>query len=175
MRLAASFAARRGLLLQCLLASAGGANAQNHATGWVVIPVSEYAALQHKASPAAAPTPHLPLEATLSRVDYTLRVVGELATGQAPLTIDVLRDGWARVPIPQGLTPRDARIDGKLVSLVHGTNGLSALLSTRGRSVLKIDLALPVTSDGGVERLTLPAGVSGVTRATLTVARAAWT
>jgi hypothetical protein len=173
MRLAATFAAaRRGLSFLCLLASAGGANAQNnHATGWVVIPVTEYATLRQKASPATTSTPHLPLEATLSRVDYSLRVDGEVATGQAALTIDVLRDGWAHVPIPEGLMPRDARIDGKLVSLVHGATGLSALLSARGRSVLKIDMALPVTSAGGEERLTLPAGASGVTRATLTVTR----
>jgi hypothetical protein len=156
----------------CLLASAGGANAQeNRATGWVVIPVSEYETLRHKGSIAADPTPRLPLEATLSRVDYILRVDGDLATGQAALTIDVLRDGWAHVPIPEGLIPRDARIDGKLVSLVRGAKGLSALLNARGRSVLKIDLALPVTSAGGDERLTLPPAASGVTRAALTVTR----
>src|ERR1035441_5872817 len=80
-----------------------------------------------------------PLDATLTRVDYELRIDGEIALGRATLTIDVLKDGWVRVPVPAGLAVREARIEGKLVSLVRGESALSALLPKRGRSVLQLD------------------------------------
>jgi hypothetical protein len=72
------------------------------------------------------------VEATLTRVDYDLRIDGDLAAGRASLTVDVLKDGWVRVPIPAGLLVREAKLDGKLVSLVpggsgKGSNQLSAL------------------------------------------------
>jgi hypothetical protein len=60
-----------------------------------------------------------PVEATLTRVDYDLRVAGESATGEVLMTIDVLKDGWVSVPIPSGLLVREARLDGKPVFLVE--------------------------------------------------------
>jgi len=82
--------------------------------------------------------PSPPVEATLTRVDYDLRINSDLASGRASLTVDVLKDGWVRVPIPVGLLVREARLDGKLVSLVPGAGAkaggqLSALLSHPGR------------------------------------------
>ena len=64
-----------------------------------------------------------PVDATLTRVDYDLRIDGDLAAGRASLTVDVLKDGWVRVPIPAGLLVREAKLDGKLVSLVPGVAG----------------------------------------------------
>jgi hypothetical protein len=112
------------------------------------------------------------VDATLTRVDYDLRIDGELASGRASLTVDVLRDGWVRVPIPAGLLVREAKLDGKLVSLVpfaagKGSNQLSALLSRPGRSVLLLDIALPVASNAGEESISLPSTPSGVTRASV--------
>src|ERR1700674_1605175 len=86
--------------------------------GWVVIPIDEYQSLHNKAFPPDHDPEPPPVEATLTRVDYDLRVVGDLATGRATLTVDVLKDGWVRVAIPSGLLVREARLDGKLVSLV---------------------------------------------------------
>src|SRR5437867_11390122 len=109
------------LLFVCLLASVCGLEAQEaRATGWVVIPLAEYGALRGKAYPAAREPEGPPVDATLSRVDYELRADGELATGRATLTIDVLKDGWVRVPVPAGLMVREARQEGRLVSLVRG-------------------------------------------------------
>ena len=171
-------------------AFAMNAAAQNgeHSPGWVVLPVEEYRALHERAYPIEREPEPPPVEATLTRVDYDLRIVvqptaggeaagaGELASGRATLTIDVLKDGWVRVPIPAGLLVREARLDGKLVSLVAGAGGkggsqLSALLSHAGRAVLLLDIALPVASAAGEENITLPSAASGVTRASVQLPR----
>jgi hypothetical protein len=146
--------------------------------GWVVIPVEEYQALRARAFPAEREPEPPPVEATLTRVDYDLRVNGngDLATGQASLTVDVIKDGWVRVAIPSGLLVREARLEGKPVSLVSGMPGkggnqLSAVLTHSGRAVLLLDIALPVASSAGEERIILPSTASGVTRAAVELPR----
>ena len=147
-----------------------------HAAGWVVIPVEEYRVLRAKAYPVEHDPEPPPLDATLTRVDYDLRVTGELAAGRANLTVDVLKDGWVRVPVPAGLLVREARLDGKLVSLVPAPQGkgaghLSALLSHPGRWVLALDVDVPVTASTGDESISLPSTESGVTRAAIELPR----
>jgi hypothetical protein len=147
-----------------------------HAAGWVVIPVEEYRVLRAKAYPVDHDPEPPPVEATLTRVDYDLRIPGDLATGRASLTVDVLKDGWVRVPVPAGLLVREARLDGKPVSLVPGTQGkggahLAALLSHAGRFVLLLDVDVPVTSSAGDESISLPSTESGVTRAAVELPR----
>jgi hypothetical protein len=147
-----------------------------HSPGWVVLPVEEYRTLRIRAFPLERDPEPPPVEATLTRVDYDLRIDGELASGRASLTVDILKDGWVRVPVPAGLLVREARLDGKLVSLVPGTNGkagsqLSALLSHPGRAVLLLEIALPVASAAGEESVTLPPTASGVTRASMQLPR----
>jgi hypothetical protein len=147
-----------------------------HASGWVVIPVQEYRVLRAKAYPVERDPEPPPTDATLTRVDYDLRVAGDLAAGRASLTVDVLKDGWVRVPVPAGLLVREARLDGKEVSLVPGDRAkggahLSALLSHAGRSVLLLDVDVPVTASAGDESLALPATESGVTRAEVELPR----
>ena len=134
----------------------------------MVLPIREYETLHARAYPADREPEGPPVEATLTRVDYDLRVEGSVATGSARLTIDVLKDGWVRVPIPPGLLVREARMGSGSVSLVPavGTSGqLAAVLSKKGRSVLDLDVAFTVSSAAGEERLSLPTGASGVTRA----------
>src|SRR5207302_11069717 len=150
--------------------------------GWVVLPVEKYRALHEREYPIEREPEPPPVEATLTRVDYDLRInsqsagAGELASGRSTLTIDVLKDGWVRVPIPTGLLVREARLDGKLVSLVSSASGkggsqLSALLSHSGRSVLLLDIAMPVTASAGEESMALPSTASGVTRASVQLSR----
>lgn len=145
--------------------------------GWVVIGLDEYKKLRAKAYPPEHEPEPPPIEATLSRVDYDLHVNGEFASGQANLTIDVLKDGWVRVPIPAGLLVREAKLDGKSVSLVAGPaagksgSQLAAVLSHPGRSTLVLDIALPIAANAGEESISLPPSASGVTRATLDLPR----
>lgn len=148
----------------------------SHIPGWVVIPVEEYRVLRAKAYPVEHDPEPPPLDATLTRVDYDLHVLGDLASGRASLTVDVLKDGWVRVPVPTGLLVREARLDGKMVSLVPGAAGkssthLCALLSHAGRSVLALDVDVPVTASTGDESISLPSTESGVTRAAVQLSR----
>lgn len=146
-----------------------------HSPGWVVISVDDYQTLRAHAFPTDRPPDPPPVDATLTRVDYDLRITGELATGRASLTVDVLKDGWVRVPIPSGLLVREARLDGKLVSLVSGSSKggsqMSAMLGHAGRAVLLLDIALPVNVSAGEERISLPSTSSGVTRASVELPR----
>lgn len=147
----------------------------NH-PGWVVISVDEYQDLRAHAFPTDRPPEPPPMDATLTRVDYDLHIAENLATGRASLTVDVLKDGWVRVPIPSGLLVREARLDGKLVSLVSGgagksSNDLFAVLAHAGRVGLLLDIALPVSASAGEERISLPSTSSGVTRASVQLPR----
>ena len=147
-----------------------------HSPGWVVISVPDYHALRVKAYPAEREPEPPPVDATLTRVEYELRVDSDLATGRATLTVDVLKNGWVRVPIPAGLFVREAKLDGKALSLAppsatkDGTH-LSALLSHSGRSVISLDIALPITASAGEEGISLPSTFSGVTKVTLEIPR----
>ncbi len=150
-----------------LCAACSLAQEASHPPGWVVIPVTEYQALRGKAYPPEHEMEPA-VESTLTKVDYDLRLEGALASGRATLTVDVLKDGWVRVPIPQGFLVRESRMDGHSVPLVPGAGrGLSAVFSKKGRSVLLLDLAFPIASTGGEERLSLPASASGVTKASI--------
>jgi hypothetical protein len=170
------FASAFSILLLCVFcATTASAQTATHAPGWVVITIGDYRSLHAKAYPPDREPEGPPVDATLTRVDYDLRIDGDLASGRASLTVDVLKDGWVRVPIPAGLLVREAKLDGKLVSLVPSTAGrgnqLSALLSKPGRAVLQLDIALPVASNAGEESISLPSTSSGVTRATVRLPR----
>jgi len=148
----------------------------SRSAGWVVIPVEEYRVLRAKAYPVEHDPDPPPLDATLTRVDYDLHVAGDVAAGRASLTVDVLKDGWVRVPVPVGLLVREARLDGKEISLVPAAAGkgranVSALLSHAGRSVLLLDIDVPVASSAGDESIALPSTESGVTRAAVELPR----
>jgi hypothetical protein len=138
--------------------------------GWVVLPVDEYRALRERANPQPPQPAPPPLDATLTRVDYDLRIENDAVAGRALLTIDVLRDGWTRVQIPAGLMVRDARLEGQPVSLVEGPPP-HVLLARAGRVVLTLEIALPLAASAGSESIALPASAAPISRAVLTLPR----
>ena len=123
-------------LVVCALGTIARAQAPTATTpdGWVVLGVDEYRALRERASPLPPRPDAPPVEATLSRIDYDLRVDGDTVAGRALLTIDALRDGWTRVEIPTALMARDARIDGQPVPM-HSGDRPAILISRAGRSM----------------------------------------
>ena len=80
---------------------------QAPAEGWVVLPVEEYRALRERAIPPAPPPLAPPVDATLTRVDYDLRVDSDSISGRALLMIDVLKDRLD--PRPDSRRPDGAR------------------------------------------------------------------
>ena len=168
---------RFDMLLVCvvLFVTAASSAQETRSSGWVVIPVAEYRTLHARAYPVDQEPEASPVQATLTRVDYDLQIRGEVARGRVSLTVDVLKDGWVRVPIPSGLLVREARVDNKLVSLVpppnKSGNQLTAVLSHSGRSVLLLEIALPVASSAGSESIALPSAESGITRAAVQLLR----
>ena len=170
----------RALIFAVLIASAAvistGQTSTASSDGWVVLPVNEYAALRHAAFPAEAePAPPV-VEATLSRLDYELKVDGDLASGEARLTVDVIKQGWVRVPLPEGLMVRDAKLDGREVSLVtrateKGPAAAELLLSKTGRSVLTLKIVAQVTTVAGTDILQLPVSYSAISHAAVELTR----
>ena len=116
--------------------------------GWVVLALDDYRALRARAFPATPDPLPPPVDATLTRVDYDLRVNGDTVTGDARLTIDVLKQGWVSIQMPAGLLVRGAQLDGRPTALVDG-NPPRVLVSRPGRSVLALEI---VVADRGRER-----------------------
>jgi len=156
----------------CALGITGRVHAQTTATpdGWVVLGIDEYRALRERASPTPARPESPPVDATLTRVDYDLRIDGDGVAGRATLTIDTLRDGWTRVEIPSGLMARDARVDGQPVPLLPG-DPAALLIARAGRSVVTLEISLPLASSAGSESIALPASRASITRATMALPR----
>lgn len=171
----------------CLTPRATGATPSPQAThvqpersgGWVVLSLDEYRRLREKAYPPDEPPAPPPVDVVLTRVDYDLRAQGGSAVGEARLTLEVLKDGWAAVSVPQGLRVSTARLDGRPVALVpeaasraaQGGAGWQIWLSRRGPATLTLDVVLPVTTTAGVERLELPPAPAAIARAALAMAR----
>jgi len=139
--------------------------------GWVVIPVDDYRSLRLKAYPPDRPPEAPPVDAALTRIEYDLRVNGESASGEARLTVDVLKEGWVHVDIPAGMLVRAARLDGRALPLIDKPSP-HVLLAKTGRAVLALDVTVPLKVAGGSEGLTLPPSAGAVTRLALTVPRA---
>ena len=167
------------VLLAVALTGGVSAFAQSSAAtpdGWVVLPVTEYITLKRAASPVVPEPEPPPVEATLSRIDYDLKIDGDLASGDARLTVDVIKNGWVRVPLPGGLMVRDAQLDGHPVNLVtrpaeQGPSGMDLLLSKTGRAVLTLKIVAPVTTVAGTDVLHLPVSNSAVSHATIELLR----
>ncbi len=138
--------------------------------GWVVLALDDYRALRARAFPSTPDPLPPPVDATLTRVDYELRVNGDSVTGEARLTIDVLKQGWVSIQMPAGLLVRGARLDGRPTALVDG-NPPRVLVSRSGRSVVALEIVVPIEAAGGIEAMTLPASASAVSAVTLIVPR----
>jgi hypothetical protein len=136
------------------------------ADGWVVLPVDEYRTLRARATPIVRRRQEPPVNATLTRIDYDLHVDGDTAVGQAILAADVLREGWSSVSVPAGLHVRGAAIDGQPVPLINGTPP-RVLLTRTGRTLVTLEIALPITATAGLAALTLPGSPAPMTRARL--------
>jgi hypothetical protein len=136
----------------------------------VVLALDDYRALRTRAFPSTPDPLPPPVDATLTRVDYELRVNGDTVTGEARLTIDVLKQGWVSIQMPAGLLVRGARLEGRPTALVDG-NPPRVLVSRPGRSTLVLEIVVPIEAASGIESMTLPASASALSAVTLIVPR----
>ena len=150
------------------VADAGQAPAP--ADGWVVLPVDDYRTLRAKAFPVDPAPPPPPIDAAVTRIDYDLAVRDDAVAGTASLAVDVFKDGWVRIGIPAGLLVGDARVDGRPVSLVEQPSP-HVLLSKRGRSMLVLQIVLPLKAAGAAESVVIPPGDAASTSVALTMPR----
>jgi hypothetical protein len=160
-------------VLVALMANSARGQEPARTEGWVVLGLDEYRALRSRAFPSIPDPAPPPVEATLTRVDYTLRVNGDTVTGEARLTIDVIKQGWVSVQMPSGMLVRAARLvddRGRPLALVDGTPP-RVLISRAGRAVLSVDIVVPVETSGAVESMTLPPSASALSAVTLIVPR----
>jgi hypothetical protein len=175
-----------GLCATLLCVHVASAQEPTRADGWVVLPVEEYRSLRSRAFPSPPDPAPPPVDATLSRVDYDLRLTGETITGQARLTIDVLKEGWVSVQTPPGVLVRDARLDGRPTRLVttapagqarsaplSGGTAPRVLISRAGRATLTLDVVVPLAASAGAESMTLPPAASALSSVTLVIPRTA--
>jgi hypothetical protein len=149
--------------------------------GWVALTIADYLKLRDLANPRPVPLPPPPARATVSETAYEL-IAGEgLATGTAELVIDVLDDGWVDVPLPASLFVRAARLGSRPLAITDGRQAPDGspepgarriLLSHRGRSVVTLEVAVPIAETAGTEYIQLPPATGGLVRAALTVPRA---
>jgi uncharacterized protein (DUF736 family) len=149
------------------------AQAAGRTDGWVVLSVPDYHALRAKARPPQPPPDPPPADATITQIAYELIAADDVATGSAQVTIDVLKDGWVSVPLPKGLNIREARLAGTPLVLVDSTEASATrrvFLSQKGRSLVTLDIVVPIAARAGVEQLALPSS-GGLVRAALTLAR----
>jgi hypothetical protein len=159
-------------LMLTLCVARASAQEAPRADGWVVLGIEEYRALRARAFPTTPDPAPPPVDATLTRVDYDLRISGETVTGQARLAIDVLKQGWASVQVPTGMLVRDARIDGRPTPLSVTEGGPARVLISRtGRSTLTLEVVVPLVASAGTESMTLPASGSALSAVTLVVPR----
>ena len=143
--------------------------AQGAAAGWLGgAPDGRISRLHAKAFPNTPDPAPPPVDATLTRVDYELRVGEQTVTGQARLAIDVLKQGWATVLVPAGMLVRNATTDGRPTTLVQGTPP-KVLLSRAGRSTLTLDVVVPLSSTAGTESIALPPSSAALSSVTLVV------
>jgi hypothetical protein len=140
------------------------------ADGWVVLPIDEYRALRARAFPTTPDPAPPPVDAALTRVDYDLRVSGETVSGQARLTIDVLKQGWASVQVPPACSCATRASTAVRRARANGTPP-RVLISRAGRSTLTLDVVVPLRSSAGSESIALPASGSALSAVTLIVPR----
>jgi hypothetical protein len=138
--------------------------------GWVVLTLDDYRTLRSRAFPFPPDPAPPPVDSALTRIDYDLRVVGDTVSGEARLTVDVLKEGWVSIQVPAGMLVRGARMDGRPTALVDGTPP-RVLVAKPGRTVLTLDIVVPVASAGGSETIALPPTGSGVSAVSLVIPR----
>lgn len=111
----------------------------------------------------------------LSKADYDGRVVfddGEptSAVFQATLTVEVLKDGWARIPLlDSSVAVQRATINGADAPLALENGSYTLITDRKGRFDVDVEFAVTVNTNRGVSGFSFPLRQSGATTMKLSV------
>ncbi len=118
----------------------------------VFLPYEEFLELWRKAHEVDGEEEGLPLPAAVRAAAYEGRADGDMVNLDATLEIEVLADGWQRIPLDfAGAGIEEARVDGEpalLVPAAQGGSGYELLLEDAGRRTLTLSLRIGAARDG---------------------------
>jgi hypothetical protein len=152
---------RTGALVALLAIAAGGAaeervNKPEGGVGTVTLPLPEYNRLIERTPVAARPTEAPPRDAIVSAAEIVLKVSADAARGSASLEGDVLRRGVTRVPLVSRATVTGVQAGVRALPLVPDGDAYAALLTGPAPFALRVDLAVPVVTEGGRASFVVP-------------------
>ena len=138
--------------------------------GTVTLPVGDYDRLVDRATqPATRPADPPPVPAVIARSEIRARVDGSSVRGTLRVDGDVFQRGPVKVPLVQGATLLEARMEppaapaktSRTLPVLHENGVHSAILGGPGAFAATLDWAATVTSSPGRATFVLPQPVSG--------------
>jgi hypothetical protein len=149
------------------LAGQGAPPGPERGPGTVTLPIADYDRLVDRAAqqPGAIAPP--PIPAVIARAVISGRVDAGIARGTLRLEGEVFQRGSVKVPLAAGATLTEARIDGRILPLVHEGDLHSGILTGPGPFVVTLDWAATLETAPGRVALTLPQASAGTAAATL--------
>ena len=137
----------------------------------VVLSREQYETLVRDAALDKKPAPAAPRRAALTAAKYQARLSGKVVQVTAALTVKVLADDWAQVPLDFGgasigavsvegeaalmpeSVPQAVRVEGKAAPVANAAAPMALLLRGRGDRKITVEFTLPVVLETGFSRV----------------------
>ena len=147
----------------------------------VVLSREQYETLVRDAALDKRPAPAAPRRAALTEAKYQARLAGKVVQITGALTVKVLADEWAQVPLDFGgasigavsvdgeaalmpeRIPQAVGVEGKAAPTANAAAPMALLLRGRGERKITVEFSLPVSLETGLSRLRikLPSAAAG--------------
>lgn len=137
----------------------------------ILLPYSKYLEMWNRLTRPEPLPSEPPVEAVIARADYQGSVRGDLVHLQASLAVQVLGEGWARVPLTFGDAAVGSAVnqDGKVLLRGIGQGGYELLLHGQGRHAVQLNLVSAVQTAAEGRSFTLQCPVVGVSNLELEI------
>ncbi len=136
----------------------------------VFLPYEEFLSLWKRAHVPVRDPQTPPVSAVVRAATYEGAVEGDVVTLRAKLELEVLTDGWHRVPLVfAGAGIEEARLAGRPALLLPSSGGYSLLVDGAGRKELELVLRVPTSGDGENRQATFSVPPVPLSRLTLDV------
>jgi hypothetical protein len=138
----------------------------------VLMPYAQFLEMWAKVlGPLAPPPAKPPINGIISRADYSGAVEGDLVRLSAKLTVEVLGDDWARLPVQFGdaAVGRATNDDGSVLWRGVGDGNYELLAHGRGKHTVTFELVARVQASTDGKSFTLQCPPVGVSNLDLTI------